>query len=528
MPHSTLQRSALEIIDELEPRLSAFHKQIWDYAEPAWREYRSAAAYVALLREEGFEVEEGSGEMPTAFCASWGASGPIVGLYAEYDASPGSSQDTVPYRQPRPHLHPYAPGFTDAHSALGVGAVTGAIALKRSLEASGAPGRIRFFGEPAEKVCGSKAVHAAKGYYDELDFAISYHPLIENTVVGEISGCLYWSVVFTFECDETEEWIRTAASGSAEASQHNSVRSPGAVDALGLMLTTSKYTRENMFPRTGLWSLNEVVLGGANATADNLPPRITQIQYSWRSPLPEVQDQILEVLQRCARTTAETTNTRASMRWVTKIRPGLANTLLAEQTLAVMTELGAPSWDESVYAFGRSLETALGQAPSDDPFLPALTAIKPMAVRDAEIRISLPPWQDCTGADDYSEYSWHTPTVRFFTAKPLLKSVTGLSHWSNNAMNGLAEAIDPTWIYGAQIIAVTALRVLEDPEALAAATAEFAERRTTADPRFLTPMLPADFAPPIDLPWPEYHTTPRGYEWVLPTTTNFGELIGGM
>ncbi|NIM00338.1 MAG: amidohydrolase, partial [Acidobacteria bacterium] len=63
--------------------LSAWHDQIWDYHEPAWREYRSAAWYVERLRREGFEVEEGSGGMPTAFCARWGNGGPTIGSFAE-------------------------------------------------------------------------------------------------------------------------------------------------------------------------------------------------------------------------------------------------------------------------------------------------------------------------------------------------------------------------------------------------------------------------------------------------------------
>jgi hypothetical protein len=55
-----------------------FHLRIWNYAEPAWREYKSAKAYRDLLRTEGFAVEEGSGEMRTAFAARWGKSGPVL------------------------------------------------------------------------------------------------------------------------------------------------------------------------------------------------------------------------------------------------------------------------------------------------------------------------------------------------------------------------------------------------------------------------------------------------------------------
>ena len=73
------KRYALEWIDEHARRFSDFHVRIWGYAEPAWREYKSAKAYCELLRAEGFALEEGSGEMPTAFCARWGKSGPVLG-----------------------------------------------------------------------------------------------------------------------------------------------------------------------------------------------------------------------------------------------------------------------------------------------------------------------------------------------------------------------------------------------------------------------------------------------------------------
>jgi len=33
----------------------------------------------------------------------------------------------------------------------------------------------------------------------------------------------------------------------------------------------------------------------------------------------------------------------------------------------------------------------------------------------------------------------------------------------------------------------------------------------------LTPLLPKDFAPPVDLRWPEYVRTTRGEEWWIPT-----------
>ena len=63
---SPAQRTALEWVDANAKRLSADHLTLWNLAEPSWREYRSAAFFVEALRQEDFDVEEGSGGMPTA------------------------------------------------------------------------------------------------------------------------------------------------------------------------------------------------------------------------------------------------------------------------------------------------------------------------------------------------------------------------------------------------------------------------------------------------------------------------------
>lgn len=266
------QRSAVAWIDANQARLSEFNRGIWNFAEPAWREYKSARAYCDLLRAEGFTVEEGSGGMPTAFAATWGSGSPVLGSYAEYDAVPGQSQRVVPYKAPREGLHPWTAGHTDPHSSLGTAAVAGILATKAAMQLHGLRGTLKFFGEPAEKVCGSKPVHAAKGYYDGCDAFIAYHPHSANTVQGETQCGAYWSVVITFETLTPEQWIDKSLL-PIRTSAHAAARCPGAIDALCLMYTTTKYTKEAMYPHAGAWTLNEFILAGGDATSDNLPPR---------------------------------------------------------------------------------------------------------------------------------------------------------------------------------------------------------------------------------------------------------------
>lgn len=516
----SLRRAALGWIAANQARLSAFNERIWHFAEPAWREYESAAAYVALLRAEGFEVEEGSGGMPTAFVARWGKGGPVLASFAEYDAVPGQSQQVVPYRAPRAGLHPYAAGHTDPHSSLGTAALTGVLAAKAALEASGAPGRLVLFGEPAEKVCGSKPVHAAKGYYDGLDAVVCYHPHAANTVTAETQFGAYWSCVVTFETPSPETWIDTSLLPIKDSS-HAAARCPGAIDALCLMYTTTKYTKEAMFPHSGSWTLNECILAGGDATSDNLAPRFSQIQYSWRSFSLPVQEQIQRVLEANARSAALATGTKAHWRWVTKTRVGLPNLALTEATWANLQAVGAPAYGAEAVRFARQIQEGLGWAPMADPFLPANTALLPPAEFEAGLRAGLPPWQMHLSADDYVDYSWHAPTARLLTARPRLRAPEGqaVPGWAYNALGGLPAAIDPGMFVAGKTIALTLLDLATRPALLEAAQAEFRERTGggVGGSRWVAPLLPPDFVPPVDLRWPEYVTTARGREWWVPT-----------
>jgi aminobenzoyl-glutamate utilization protein B len=134
----------------------------------------------------------------------------------------------------------------------------------------------------------------------------------------------------------------------------------------------------------------------------------------------------------------------------------------------------------------------------------------------------LPAWQKHFTSDDYTDYTWHAPTVRVYTARPVLKTPRrGVEYpaWAYNAMGGRPEIVDPGMFLAGKTIAGTALDLLTVPGELDKARQEF-EQRTgggVGGSEWLAPLLPRDFQPPIDLRWPEYVTTARGEEWWLPT-----------
>lgn len=535
------KRSAIAWIDANEQWLSDFHLKIYEYAEPAWREYRSAAAYCDLLRDQGFSVEVGSGDMPTAFCATWGDGQPVVASYAEYDAVPGLSQQAVPYRAPRVGLHPGAPGHNCTHSMLGVGALTGVLAAKAAMEKHGISGTLRFFGEPAEKVCGSKPIHAAKGYYDELDAMLSYHPMSENTVVWDTHCGCYWSAVFTFECTEPEKYLQGTqvkpTSGGMDV-LHAWARTPGAIDALCMMYTATKYTKEAMFPHTGSWTMNEYVMTAGEATSDNHSPHLSQIQYSWRSPTIAIQERMYQVLVQNARAAADITGCKAYVTWVSKTRPGLPNRALAELGYANMELFGPPTYNQEAIGFLRDVQKSLGLEVVERPMNAACEQLTPPEQFEAATQQFLPPWQKNFTSDDYTEYTWHAPTLRLYTARPGMWSTLrpprpGYNYpdWVVVASGGVPSLVNPGMFLAGKTIAGTALDLLTNPEELKRAKAEFEERTGggVGGTNWTAPLLSRDFVPPVDLPWPAYVTDGSGETvWHLPTPNQAGdrEAIG--
>ena len=49
----------------------ALAKEIWGYAELSYEETKSAAALISALKQEGFTIEEGIADIPTAFTATF-------------------------------------------------------------------------------------------------------------------------------------------------------------------------------------------------------------------------------------------------------------------------------------------------------------------------------------------------------------------------------------------------------------------------------------------------------------------------
>ena len=140
---------------------------IWANPELSLQEVKSAALYCQVLEQEGFKVERGICNIPTAFSASYGSGRPIIGLLAEYDALSGLSQKGGSLT--REELVSGGCGHGCGHNLLGAGSLAAAFAVKTYLEQHPEQeGTVIFFGCPGEEGGAGKVISGFSGYGADL------------------------------------------------------------------------------------------------------------------------------------------------------------------------------------------------------------------------------------------------------------------------------------------------------------------------------------------------------------------------
>ena len=171
---------ALKAVDRERGPVCEASDRIWDQPETAFQEFHSTDVLCELLEKEGFRVERNLAGIATAFSGTYGSGKPVVGILGEFDALSGLSQESESLEKTA--LVDGAPGHGCGHNLLGTGSVAAAIAVKEYLEKNGKEGTVIFFGCPGEEGGSGKSFMARDGVFDNLDFAVTWHPGDKNVV----------------------------------------------------------------------------------------------------------------------------------------------------------------------------------------------------------------------------------------------------------------------------------------------------------------------------------------------------------
>ena len=134
-PDPRLARLKQDAVADVESRTRFTQQvvdQIFSFGELGFQEFETSKYLVALLRKEGFTVEEGYAGIPTAWVATWGSGKPVIALGSDIDGIPQASQ--LPGVACRAPLVPGAPGHGEGHNSGQAVNITAALAVKRLME----------------------------------------------------------------------------------------------------------------------------------------------------------------------------------------------------------------------------------------------------------------------------------------------------------------------------------------------------------------------------------------------------------
>ena len=458
----------------------ALAKEIWNYAELSYEEVRSAAALMEALKKEGFAIEEGIAGIPTAFTATFqsGSGKPVVGFLAEYDALAGLSQKAgCPVQEA---VEPGGAGHGCGHNLLGAGCYAAAVALKDYLVKESKDGTVIFFGCPAEEGAGAKQFIARAGYFDNVDFAYTWHPETINEV-GSKGSVAIMGANFTFN--------GVAAHAGAEPHLGRS-----ALDAVELMNVGCNYLREHMIDAARI----HYAYSDAGGSAPNVVQSCAVIKYEVRAPkVSQVQELFTRVVD-VAKGAALMTGTKMQYEITMAFSDYTANRTLGAVVDQCFRELGAPDWTEEDYdlaagflrTYPRSTMAGIREklgayfAPEElDKALekPLDSMVHPFNPKETGYN---------SGSTDVGDVGYATPTVMFHVATACLGNV-GHS-WQNTAfacsgigMKGMLRA--------AEVMTFSAIRTMAQPELIRKAKEELIRKNGG---KYRCP-LPDYVAPPI-------------------------------
>ena len=438
---SSIEGDILKHLDSLQSDLVSVNQDIWTYAELGLQEHRSAARLVGVLKKAGFKVKEGVSGMPTAFVAEYGSGKPVIGILAEYDALPELSQQVTGVRK---FAEGRSTGHGCGHCALGTGAVGAALAVKDVYDKYKLKGTLRVYGTPAEETVIGKVYMSLDGQFNDLDACLHWHPGTQNRVYYSSSKALV-SAKFTFS------GVAAHASGSPDKGR-------SALDGVELMNVGANYMREHIKETS---RIHYVITNGGGQP--NVVPATAQVWYYVRANNHPDAEAHFDWLLDIADAGAKMSRTKVQVQIDTDCHELIPNLPLSKLVLKNFKKVGPPRFEKADLDLARQLQTAIRA-----DF--GLKETRPL--NDAIDDLPATPYQD-NGSTDVGDISWHVPTSGLTTA--CFAAGSPGHSWQNVAAIGSPIGHKGMMI-AAKVLALSAVDLLQDPQALKEAKADFEER----------------------------------------------------
>ncbi|MGB5659479.1 MAG: amidohydrolase [Thermoanaerobaculia bacterium] len=434
---SPAKQAAVESIDRQQPEMIQMADQIWAFAETALREVQSAALLADYAEAQGFEVERGVAEMPTAFTATYGEGKPVIGIMGEYDALPGISQKAQPTQEP---YEEGAAGHGCGHNLFGTASLAAAVAIKELIADGELKGTVRFYGTPAEESVGGKVYMVRAGLFEDVDVALAWHPADEISADTDSSKAL---------ADFIVEFKGRTAHASADPWNGRS-----SLDAVELFTHGINLMREHVKPTA---RIHYVVVEGGNVP--NVVPDYAKIWCWVRDTDHNGVNDLLERARAIAEGAALATGTQSTFTlqagdW--EMVPSFSGSKIVHDNF---TWLGPLEFTDEEQEFAKAVQRETGY--------------EPVGLKGEIKALDLDPGPPEGGSTDVADVSWAVPTLHFSVTTAAFEAPW---HAWPVVAAGRTSIGHKGMSYAAKTLAATMVDLYENPEARAAIEKEFDER----------------------------------------------------
>ncbi len=446
LPQKKIQNLKTEIIAEVDKRQKFTQEMvdmIFSFGELGMQEFETSKYITGILRENGFEIEEGVSGIPTAWIAKWGNGKPVIAIGSDIDCIPKASQKPgVAYHSP---IIEGAPGHGEGHNSGQAVNVTAVLALKAIMEKENIPGTLMMWPGVAEEQLATKAFFVRDGFFKDVDACLFSH--VSNnlsTSYGGGRGNGMVSVKFYFD--------GVAAHGAGAP-----WRGKSALDAVELMNIGWNFRREHLFPT----QRSHYVISDGGDQPNVVPSKAAVWYYFRETTYPGIVD-MYEKAVKIAEGAALMTDTKMSYRYMGSAWPGHFNKPLAEAMYENIKAVGLPDWSEADQTLAKAVQKEVGSDPE------GLNTTVSELKEPSNFSLG-------GGSDDIADISWNVPTItlRFPSNIPGLQG----HHWSN-AIAMATPISHKGATAGAKAMGMTLVDLLTKPEILKSAWAYYNDVQT--------------------------------------------------
>lgn len=458
-------------VERSQDRMRALADAVWATPETCYGETRSAAAHEAELRHQGFRITAQAAGIPTAVIGEAGEGGPVIAFLGEYDALAGLSQQAdIAETSP---LSPGGNGHGCGHNLLGAAAMLAAVAVRDWLAETGTPGRVRYYGCPAEEGGAGKTFMVRAGLFDDVDIAISWHPHSIPAIMrgSSLSNC---RVDFAF----------TGRAAHAAGAPH---LGRSALDAVELMNVGVNYMREHMPDSARL----HYALIDAGGISPNVVQARALVRYVVRDKTAPEMLKLLERVRKVAQGAALMTETDVTDTVLAAVSNLVPNAPLCDAMQRNLDQLGPPPFDAADRAYAARFQSTFSDDDIADSYRSiGLTRRDGLSLTDFVAPADTPP-EPLGGSTDVGDVSWVVPTVQLWGATYAIG--TPFHSWQMVAQ-GKSSAALKGMVHAAAVMAATGVDAMVDPDLRARARADLDAR--VGAKGYLCP-LPDGAAPPV-------------------------------